>query len=115
MLCRLYNPFALLLTRRTYLVALAVLVAAFLMVHSYLDGAGLCGLGGCPEPSQSSSHAAHGGAFSTACMAAVLVASGIAALAFASLFGGRFVGDYWRPVETYLSPDPPPPQFLLGR
>ncbi|QIN81032.1 hypothetical protein GBA65_21545 (plasmid) [Rubrobacter marinus] len=93
---------------------LAVLVAAFLAMHPYLDAAGLCGAGGCPEPSQSSSHAAHGGGFSAACVAAVLVNSAATTLAFASLLGRRFVGDHRRPVETYLSPDTPPPRVLFG-
>lgn len=102
--------------RRTtrLLIALAVVVVAFVVAHPYLDGAGLCGAGGCPEPSQSSSHAAHAG-FSAVCMAAVLVASGTSVLAFASLLGRRFIGDHRRLVETYLSPDTPPPQVLLGR
>lgn len=102
--------------RRTHVVTLlAVMVGVFVILHPYLDEAGLCGLGGCPEPSQSSSHAAHSGGFSTACMAAVLVASGTAAFAFASLFGGRRIADHRRPIETYLSLDTPPPRFLLGR
>lgn len=108
-----YNEPALVTLRRSYFVfALAVLVAAFLALHPYLDAAGLCDLGGCPEASQSSSHAAHGMGTSATCLAAVLVASGAAALAFASLLGRRRVADQHRPAEAYLSPDTPPPQIL---
>ncbi len=96
------------------LVAIAVLVTAFVVAHPYLDGAGLCGLGGCPEPSQSSSHAAHGGGSSTACVSAVL-ASGVAVFAFASLSGRRRIADHRRPTEAYLSLDTPPPRLLFGR
>jgi hypothetical protein len=94
------------------LVALAVLVAAFLVLHPYLDEAGLCGLGGCPEASQSS-HGGHAG-FSNTCLVAVL-ATFPAALAFASFFGRRRAADHPRPIEAYLSPDPPPPRLLPSR
>ena len=97
------------------MVVLTVLLIVFVMLHPYLDGAGLCGLGGCPEPSQSSSHAAHGGGFSTPCTTAVLVVSGTATFAFATLGGRRRIVDHRRPVEAYLSLDTPPPQFFLGR
>jgi hypothetical protein len=102
-----YNPLALMSGRAQLLVALAILVAAFVALHPYLDEAGLCGLGGCPDASQSS-HAAHGG-FSTACLVAVLVASP-AAYAFASSLGRRRAYDQPGLTETYLSPDPPPPR-----
>jgi hypothetical protein len=100
--------------RHTYLLALAMLVAAFVALHPYLDEAGLCGFGGCPEASQQSSHAAHT-SFSTTCLAAVLAASGARTLAFASFFGRRRGTDYPRPTETYLSLDPPPPRISPSR
>lgn len=107
-----YNESALLPLRCTYLTfALAILVTVFVSFHPYFDVAGLCGLGGCPEPSQSSSPTAH----STGCVAAVLVASGAAALAFASFFGRLRAADHRRPAETYLSPDTPPPRVLFSR
>jgi hypothetical protein len=98
---------------RAHLVALVVLVVAFVAFHPYLDEAGLCGLGGCPEASQTS-HAAHVG-FSTACLFAVLVTSGARALASASFFGRRRAADPLRPTEAYLSPDPPPPRVTPSR
>jgi hypothetical protein len=98
-----YNLHALPSVGRTYLIALAFLVAAFVTLYPLLD----CGPGGCPEASQSS-HAAHAG-LSTTCLIAVLVASP-AVRASASLFGGRRAADDPRPPQTYLSPDPLPPQ-----
>lgn len=109
-----YNGCALLPSYRTYLhFALAILVAAFVSFHPYLDAAGLCGSGGCPKPSHSS-HATHVG-FSTTCLAAVLVASGAAVFALASSLGRRRVAEHRRPVEPYLSPDTPPPRVLSSR
>ena len=55
------------------LLALALIVCAFVALHPYLDAEGYCGLGGCPDASHSS-HAPHSGGSSTACVAAVLVA-----------------------------------------
>jgi hypothetical protein len=98
-----YNLHALTSVGRTYLIALAVLVAAFVTLYPLLD----CGPGECPEASQAS-HAAHSG-LSTTCLIAVLVAS-LTALAWASLFGGRRAADDPRPPQTYLSPDPLPPR-----
>lgn len=90
-------------------VLLAVLVAAFVALYPLLD----CGPGGCPEVSQSS-HAAHAG-LSTACLAAVLGGSGVAAPIFLPFLGRRRIADQRRPVETYLSPEAPPPQVLPSR
>jgi hypothetical protein len=94
--------------QRAHLVVIMGLVAAFVALHPYLDEAGLCGLGGCPEASQVS-HTAHT-SFSTICLAAVLAASAVGVLAFASFYRRRRVDDFPRPTETYLSPDPPPPR-----
>ena len=100
-------------SRRTLFVLFAVLLTAFVTLHPYLDGAGLCDHGGCPEASQSS-HAVHV-SVSTACVAAVFVAPFGAALAFARFSGRRRVDDEWRPDETFLSPDTPPPRVLPVR
>lgn len=102
-------------TCRAYLVIFAILASAFLTLHPYLDEAGLCGAGGCPEASQSSSHTAHSTSFTTACLAAVLAASGAAALAFAPFFVSLRAADHRRPVEAYLSLDTPPPQVSPNR
>jgi hypothetical protein len=96
---------------RAHLIALVVLVATFVALHPYLDEAGLCGLGGCPEASQFS-HAAHAG-LSTACLVAVVVASG--ARPRASFFGRRRAADPLRPTEAYLPPDTPPPRVSPSR
>ena len=107
-----YNLATMSSSRRALLVMLAVLVAAFVALHPYLDEEAVCGFGGCPDVSQSS-HATHVG-FSTVCLVAVLVASR-AVVIFATFRGRRRVVDHWRPVETYLSPDPPPPRVLPVR
>ena len=88
--------------RRTLLIALAVLVAAFVGLYPLLD----CDSGECPEASQSS-HAIHFGS-SAMCIVVVLVTFS-SALAVASLLGARRVADQRRPTQVYLSPDPRPP------
>ncbi len=90
-------------------IALAVLVAVFVALYPLLD----CGPEGCPEVSQSS-HAAHAG-LSTACLAAVLVGSGVAAPIFLPFLGRRRITNPRRPVETYLSPEAPPPRLPPSR
>jgi hypothetical protein len=97
--------------RAQLVIVLVILVVAFASFHPYFDAAGYCGLGGCPEVSQSS-HAAHV-SFSTTCLVAVLAVSPMA-LAFA-FFGRRRVADHSRPTEAYLSPDPPPPRLSPSR
>jgi hypothetical protein len=99
--------------RAQLLVAMAVFVLAFSSFHFYFDATGLCGLGGCSEPSQSS-HAAHSGGSWTACVAAVLVAF----LMVPSLMPfsvRRRAADHRCPAEAYPSPDTPPPQGLSSR
>jgi hypothetical protein len=98
---------------RAHLVVIMVLVAVFVALHPYLDEAGLCGLGGCPDASQVS-HTAHT-SFSTICLVAVLAASATGALAFASFFDRRRADDSPWPTEAYLSPDPPPPRVSPSR
>jgi len=96
---------------RVYVVVtLAVFVFAFASFHPYFDAAGFCGLGGCPDASHSS-HGSHGAGFSTACMAAVLIAS-LATSAFGSFSGRRRAANQRRPAAAYLSPDTPPPRVL---
>jgi hypothetical protein len=92
-------------SHRTCLVTIAVLVAAIVALYPLLD----CGPGGCPEVSQTS-HAAHAG-LSTAYLAAVLVGSG-AAPSLLPFLGRRRVDNSHRPVETYISPEAPPPRVF---
>ena len=96
--------------KHTQLAAFVVLVAAVLASHPYLEEAGLCGHGGCPEASQSShaTHATHAGP-SGACLAAVLAAAGASVPAFFAFLKGRAVRQR-RPAEAYLVPEPPPPR-----
>ena len=96
--------------KRMQLAAFVVLVAAVLASHPFLEEAGLCGHGGCPEASQSS-HVTHA-APSLACLAAVLVAAGAAAPAFFASLGGRRPVRQQRPTEAHLPPEPPPPQLF---
>lgn len=92
--------------RCTCLVAIGVLVAVFVALYPLLD----CGPGGCPE----ASHAAHAG-LSTACLAALLAGSSAAAPIFFSFLGQHGITNSRRPIETYLSPEAPPPRVLPGR
>lgn len=96
--------------RRTYLVALAVLVAAFVALYPYLDGMDMCEVGECPY----AAHSSYGGSSSpaaAACVSAVLAASFAGVLAFVAFRGRRVVIDDSRPTQFHLSPDPPPPQL----
>ena len=105
-------PFARRFAVRALLVAAVVLVATFSTSDPYLEGLGLCGHGGCPEASQSS-HIAHSGS-SGACLAAVLVAAGVAGPAFFAGLGLGRATRQQRPSEAYLPPDPPPPRVSLA-
>ena len=96
--------------RAQLLVAMAVFVLAFSSFHFYFDATGMCGLGGCPEPSHSS-HASHSGGSSTACVAAVLVTF-LTVPSLVPFSGRRRAADHRCPAEAYPSPDTPPPQGL---
>lgn len=104
-----YNAHALSTSRRAYApVALAVLVAAFVALYPYLDGAGLCVAGGCPE---ASGHAQAAG-FSAVCLVAVLAASRLATAAPSIPFLARRTARPCRPREAHLPPETPPPRTL---
>jgi hypothetical protein len=94
--------------RRTYLIALAILVAAFVALHPCLGAAGLCDPGGAPHATQA--HAAPSVDPSAAASMALVASS--AALALAAFL--RPASDQ-RPDQAYLSPDPHPPQPLPSR
>jgi len=89
------------------LAALAILVAAFVALYPYLEGMDRCMVGECPYAMQSSHGASIGSV--AACVSAVLAASVV--LFFAMLRGRRIFAAYSRPMELYLSPDPPPPRL----
>lgn len=89
---------------RTPLVALAILVAVFVALYPYLGGADMCDHSECPY----AAHSASGG-FSTVCLIAVLaVVPAVRTLAKSQPRGATLVT---RPVELFLSPDPPPPRI----
>jgi len=107
-----YNASAVPLSR-TYLIVLAVLVAAFVALYPSLGAMEMCDSAECPYTTQSSSHTSTAG-LASVCVSAVLTAFP-AMLAFALLRGRRLPAAHWRPMQLYLSVDPPPPRFLLSR
>jgi hypothetical protein len=99
---------------RTYLIVLATLVAAaFVALYPYLGAMEMCDSGECPYAAQSSSHTSTAG-LASVCVSAVLSAFP-AMLAFALLRGHRLAAAHWRPMQLYLSLDPPPPRSSLSR
>ncbi len=94
--------------RQTYLFALAILVASFVVLYPSLGAMEMCDSGECPYAAQSSSHTSSAG-LPSVCVSAVLSALP-AVLAFALLRGRRLAAGDSRPVQLYLSPDPPPPR-----
>jgi hypothetical protein len=94
---------------RAHLIALAVLVAAFVALYPYLGAAEMCDPGECPYATHSF-HAASAG-FSAICLGAVLSAS-TAVLASVASRGRRSIVADPQPTQLYSSPDPPPPRFL---
>ena len=95
--------------RCTWLVVLAILVAAFVSLYPYLAGMEMCEVGECPYAAQSS-HGTSSGLAAATCVSAVL-ASSAAVLAFAASRGRCVVTVDRRPLQLYLSPDPPPPRL----
>jgi hypothetical protein len=107
-----YNALALNL-RRTFLVAVAMLVAVLVASYPYLGAVGMCDLGECPYAAQSSSHTSSAG-LASVCVSAVL--SAVPAVLALALFRRRgLLTAESQPGQLYLSPDPPPPRtFLLS-
>jgi hypothetical protein len=99
----LYN-IAALSSRRTTLVVLAFLVAAFVALYPYLGSMGMCDSGECPQIVHSAS-----GGFSTACLiAAALVV--VPVLRAVGALGWRSATSELRPIQVFSCPDPPPPR-----
>lgn len=96
--------------RRSLLLFLAVLLAAFVAFYPYLDGMGLCVSGGCPDAQQASSSTTPGG-FSGVCLLVAVLGSSAGMIVLT-------LGRMWpattgrRLTQLYLPPDPPPPRFL---
>lgn len=103
---------AALTVRRTHLLALAVLVTAFVSLYPYLGAMEMCHFGECPYAAQSSTQSSTTSTgLAGLCLSAVLAASSAGILAFAMLRGRRLFDERSRPAQFFLSPDPPPPQF----
>ncbi len=100
--------------RHTYLLALAILVATFVALYPYLGAMEMCDSGECPYAAHSSSHTSSSAGLVSVCVSAVLSALP-ALLAFALFRGPRLAAAYWRPLQFYPSPDPPPPRSFLSR
>ena len=98
---------------RTHLTVLAVLVTMFVALYPYLGTMEMCNVGECPYAAQSSSHTSSAG-LASVCVSAVLSAFP-AMLAFALFRGRRLPAADSRPMEFYLSSDPPPPRTCLSR
>ncbi len=98
--------------RHTYLIVLATVVAAFVALYPYLGAMEMCDSGECPYATHSSSHTVTAG-LASVCVSAVLSAFP-AILASALLRGRRLPVAHWRPMQLYLSPDPPPPRSFLS-
>lgn len=97
------------MTTRPYLVAFAILVAAFVAFYPYLDAMGACDHGECPYMAQSS-HTTASSLIST-CLGAVLSVSPALVLALAMFHRGLIRSTQSRPENIFLPPDPPPPQL----
>jgi hypothetical protein len=108
----LYNLVALTLMRRTHLLVLAVLVAAFVTLYPSLGVADhSCDAGECPQ-------VAHVGTMASACLAAVCAAAVLSvpyAASVLGVFSKRRILPEPRPSEAYLPPDTRPPRLSLSR
>lgn len=99
--------------QHTYVVALTVLVATFVVLYPYLGAMGFCDHDGeCPYVAQSS-HTSSAGLTAT-CLSAVLAASSAGVLAFATFYGRRITSTESQPEDIFLPPDPHPPQLSLN-
>jgi hypothetical protein len=103
-----YNA-AVLTVRFTVLLALAILMVAFLTSYPYLGSVGMCDSGECPTVVNSNS----GGSSINCCP----VVASIAALSVAGVVAvvGRLRGTVTiqSPSQLYLSPEHPPPRLSL--
>ena len=96
--------------RRTYLFALATLVAAFVALYPYLDSMQMCDSGECPMAAHSSS----AGASAAGCLIVAVLASVPTLLRAVSTLRMRDAASDQRPLQVFSSPDPPPPRALLS-
>ncbi len=93
-------------SRRTYLIAFAILVAVFVALYPSLV---TLDHGECPYVAQSSSMAS--ASLTAACVSAVLATSSAMVLALATFYGRRVAITQSRPENIFISPDPYPPRL----
>jgi hypothetical protein len=92
--------------RRTYLLALAMLVAAFVALYPYLDAVQMCDSGECPM----AAHSASGGFSAAGCFIVAVVLASAPAMRALSTLQLRGAASEQRPLQVFSSPDPPPPR-----
>jgi hypothetical protein len=91
--------------RRTYLLALAMLVAAFVALYPYLDSVQMCDLGECPM----AAHSAPVGFSAAGCLIVAALVSAHTMRTVSRLLMRSAVSEL-RPLQVFSSPDPPPPR-----
>ncbi len=95
--------------RRTYLLALALLVAAFVALYPYLDSMEMCDSGECPMATHSAA-----GFSAVGCLIVAVVASAPTMVRALSALRMSGAASEQRPLQVFSSPDPPPPRSFLG-
>lgn len=95
--------------RRTILLALAVVVTAFVALYPQLEAVGMCDSGECPPMTGSTSVG-----YSVTCCAVVASLAVVPAASVAA-FGLRLrvTRAWYSPSQVHLSPESPPPQLSL--
>ncbi|WP_119070130.1 hypothetical protein [Rubrobacter indicoceani] len=97
-------------SHRTFIIALTILVAAFVALYPYFGSMDFCERGECPYAMTQASHGNSAGLVS-ACAVAALAALSAGMLAPALSSGRRlFVSSRWA-TQFHISLDPPPPRL----
>ena len=96
--------------KRTYLLALALLVAAFVALYPYLDSMDMCDSGECPM----AAHSASAGISAAGCLIVAVLASVPTLVRALSALRMSGAASEQRPIQVFSSPDPPPPRALLS-
>jgi hypothetical protein len=97
---------------RTYLLALAVLVAAFVALYPYLESMEMCDSGECPMAAHSSASV---GFSAAGCLVVAVLASVPTMVRALSALRMSGAASEQRPLQVFSSPDPPPPRSFLSR
>jgi hypothetical protein len=90
--------------QRTYLFALAMLVAVFVSLYPYRGAEGMCDSGSCPQMV----HSATGGVCAACGLLAALAAAPTMRAVLQLLLRGALSEP--PPLQVFSSPDPPPPR-----